>query len=184
MKHRIFIAINLPKEIKNELAKFQVQWQEEIPAKWVRSENLHITLAFLGYLKSEEISSICESIKKITENYSPFFINLNKISFVPYKKLPPKMIWVIGESTKELVNLRNDIKSTLKIEEEPFSPHITLARIRQWEFKKIERYEIPDIETEISLSFEVCSIDLMESHLKRTGPEYITLESFKLGKSS
>ncbi len=74
------------------------------------------------------------------------------------------MIWVVGE----------------KIEELNFSPHITLGRIRTWEFRRIEPEERPEVNEEINLNFEVNSIEVMESTLKRGGAEYTILESCPL----
>ena len=61
-----------------------------------------------------------------------------------------------------------------------FTPHITLARIREWEFRKIEPEERPEIEENIDLTFTVESIDVMESELKRGGPVYSIIESHNL----
>jgi len=63
-----------------------------------------------------------------------------------------------------------------------FSPHITLGRLRQWEFRKIEPEERPNINEEINFGFEVTSIEVMESNLRKGGAEYSVLESHKLGK--
>ena len=64
--------------------------------------------------------------------------------------------------------------------ENEFISHITLARIKEWVWKGIEPEEQPDIEKEFALEIKVCSIDLMESRLRRSGPEYIALQSFPL----
>ncbi|PIX88575.1 MAG: hypothetical protein COZ30_00470, partial [Candidatus Nealsonbacteria bacterium CG_4_10_14_3_um_filter_36_16] len=56
--------------------------------------------------------------------------------------------------------------------------HITLGRIKQWEFRQIEPEERPEVNEEINLTFEVNSIEVMESELKRGGSEYTILESF------
>jgi len=186
MRHRIFIAINFPEEIKRELEKFQSRWPE-LPVRWVKPENLHITLAFLGYLTDEELVEILRITKEVAQRHQPFSINLNKICYGP-PKMPPRMIWVEGEKSKDLANLQLDLEKSLtssgKIKFEPeersFTCHITLGRIRQWEFRQIEPEERPNVETEISLSFDVSSIEVMESSLKRTGPEYTILESCPL----
>jgi len=212
MPHRIFIAINFPEEIKRELEKFQSQWPE-LPIRWTKPENLHITLVFLGYLADEELVKVCQITKEVTQRHTPFSINLNKILYGPPKKMPPRppkfsktviveedktkslekfwrprMIWVEGEKSKELANLQIDLEKSLtssegvkfEPEERSFSSHITLGRIKTWEFRQIELEERPNVETDISLSFDVSSIEVMESELKRTGPEYTTLESCPL----
>jgi len=188
MQHRIFIAINFPEEIKRQLEKFQSQWPE-LPIRWTKPENLHITLAFLGYLSDQELPEICKIVKEVASRHKPFSINLIKICYGPPKK-PPRMIWVEGEKSKDLANLQIDLEKSLTFsenikfepEERSFTSHITLGRIRQWEFRQIEPEERPNVETDISLSFDVSSIEVMESFLKRTGPEYEILERAELGK--
>lgn len=188
MTHRIFIAINLPQEIKTKLGNYQSFWQD-LPAKWVKPENWHITLAFLGYLNDEELLKVCQITKEVAERHSPFLINLKKIVYGPPKKMPPRMIWVEGEKSEELGKLQKDLENSLagkinfETENRPYTPHITLARIRQWEFRQIEPEERPEINEEIDLSFQVNSIEVMESKLKRGGAEYTILESFLLSKN-
>ena len=163
MRHRVFIAINLPEEIKKELSSFQSKWPE-LPCRWTKKENLHITLEFLGYLTDEELIELCQKTKEMASGKKTFSIRLNKICYGPPKKFPPRMVWVIGEKIKEF----------------NISPHITLGRIRTWEFRQIEPEERPIVDENISLSFEVSSIEVMESQLKRGGAEYTILESFEL----
>jgi 2'-5' RNA ligase len=191
MRHRIFIAINLPKKIKEELISFQEKYPE-LPARWVKPENLHITLVFLGYVKDEDIPKIVEITKNVTKNHSPFSINLIKVCYGPPKVSPPRMVWAIGEKNENLWKLQEDLKNALmemkipQLEEEEgrgFIPHITLARIRKWEFKQMEPEERPEIDEDLNFSFEVKSIEIMESHLKRGGAEYTVLESVPLSKS-
>ncbi|HOK00684.1 MAG TPA: RNA 2',3'-cyclic phosphodiesterase [Candidatus Pacearchaeota archaeon] len=187
-KHRIFIAINLPEKIKEKLISYQRQWQE-LPVKWTKKDNLHITLFFLGHVDNDEVLKIINILKEEVLKFEPFFLKLKKISYVPTRN-NPKMIWAIGENSEKLIALKNDIEKAL-IEKTDFSPekrkfsfHITLGRIKQWEFRRIEPEEVPEIDEEINLNFEVKSIELMESKLKRSGPQYIMLESFKLEKKN
>ena len=186
MLHRIFLAINLPPEIKNKLEQLQSQWSG-IPAKWVKIENLHITLLFLGSVKSEFLPKIFETTKTVAESFSSFEIKLKKIAFFPPKKMPPRMIWVFLEESKTLTDLKTALeqkiitqKPSFQQEERKLSPHITLARIKKFEFRNLEKDEIPEVNETINLSFGARSIDIMESHLKRGGPLYSLLQSFPL----
>lgn len=185
MQHRIFIAINLPESIK----KFFLNYQEKLPdfpIKWTKRENMHITLTFIGYVKDENVPKICEAVKQACAQHKSFKINLNEICYGPPKKLPPRMIWAKGKESKELIDLKTDLeKSLIKSEigfiedNKNFHTHITLGRIKAWEWKRIEPEERPDITQETDLNFEVNSIEVMESKLKRSGPEYIQLLSVK-----
>jgi 2'-5' RNA ligase len=188
MRRRIFIAINLPEKIKEELASFKEKYPE-LPARWVKPENLHITLAFLGYVKDEDIPKIIEIVKNVASKHSPFLIRIVKIAYAPPKISPPRMVWAIGEKNENLWKLQENLKNALmemkisQLEEgRGFIPHITLARIRKWEFKQMEPEERPEVDEDVNFSFEVKSIEIMESHLKRGGAEYTVLESFPLSR--
>ena len=192
MKHRIFIAINLSEKIKKKLIDYQTKWSE-LPIKWTKKDNLHITLIFLGYVPNEELLEVCKKIKEVAFKNSPFLINLKKILYGPPKKMPPRMVWVEGvcsefikgEKVDKLSQLQKDLENSLLnsftkgIESEVrlYIPHITLGRINTWEFRQIEPEERPEVNEEINFNFEVNSIEIMESVLKKGGPEYTVLES-------
>ena len=186
-KHRIFIAINLPEEIKGQLAKYQEKWPE-LPAKWTAKDNLHITLEFLGDLTDQEIGDACTIASEVAKRHNTFSINLNKVLYGPPKKMPPRMVWAEGEKSDDLGDLKEDLQECLvekinfRPEPKSFTPHITLARISEWEFKKFDLDERPEINEEIDLPFTVESIEVMESELKRGGPVYTILESHQLGE--
>jgi len=59
-----------------------------------------------------------------------------------------------------------------------------LGRLKQWEFQKQEIDEVPEIDETISVQFPVDSIEVMESELKREGPEYHVLESSPLSQEA
>ncbi len=184
-RHRVFVAINLPADIRRELASYSEKWLD-LPAKWVGKENLHITLEFLGALTDEEIGEICVTVKEVAERHSCFSLNINQILYGPPKKMPPKMVWAQGDVSDELSDLREDLENSLteKVafvpENRAFAPHVTLARISAMEFKMIEPEERPEINEMLDLSFTVESIDVMESEMRREGPIYTVLESHSL----
>lgn len=179
-KRRIFIAINLPENIKKSLAGYREKWPE-LPAKWTKQDNIHITLIFLGYISDEKIPGIYKVVKETVSKYSSFDINLIKVCYDSVDKKPPRMVWALGQENKELSSLKKDLDRGLGISENRrLRTHITLARIRKWDFKKIEPEERLEIEEDINLSFPVNSIEIMESVLKRTGPKYTILDSVRL----
>ena len=192
-RRRIFIAINLPEEVKRELANFYDKWPE-LPAKWTAKDNLHITLEFLGNLTDEELGDVCKITKEVAQRHDSFSISLNKIYYGGVRRgsdtglTPriPRMIWAMGDKSKELSDLKSDLQKSLLQAvrfapgERAFAPHITLARINQWQWKAIELEEKPEVSENIDLTFAVESIAVMESILKRGGPQYEVLESCPL----
>ncbi|MDP4007349.1 MAG: RNA 2',3'-cyclic phosphodiesterase [bacterium] len=179
MMHRIFLAINLSKEIKKELLRYQEKWPD-IPAKWTKPENLHITLVFLGNTSDKELLSVQKTTREVALHHKPFSLSFSQIAYEPIEP-QAQMIWVKGKESKELLSLKKDLAAALgQKEEQPFSLHITLARLKEWEFRKIEPEERPEINEEISLEVPVSSFSIMESKLKQGGAEYIILESISL----
>lgn len=185
--HRLFIAINLPDDLRKALNSLQDKWLD-LPARWIWPENLHITMVFLGNNSDQEVVDICNIAHDVAKRHGPLEIMLQRVCFGPENK-EPRMIWAIGEKSAELGNLQYDLENSFgnlnyaKTENRHFfTPHITLARIKQTELHKMEMDEIPLIDEAIRHTFIAESIEVMESELKRGGPVYAILESFKLGE--
>ena len=182
MKHRVFIAINLPEKIKKILMDYQERWHD-LPVRWARAESLHLTLAFLGDIGDQDLALVCQGLKDIAQKHSPFFINLTQIDYDLKEEKMPRLVWAKGEKSEKLSLLKKDLDEFLseKIgffpEKRDFLPHITLGRINKWQWSKIEPEERPEIKEDLFCDFEVKSLEVMESHLKRTGAEYTILQS-------
>jgi 2'-5' RNA ligase len=184
-KRRIFLAINLPTQIKKKLSEFQKEWAD-LPVRWTKENNLHITLIFIGYVSDEEMLEICRLTRQIAQQHQPTEIKLERVCLGPPDR-PARMIWIEGEKNPGLVQLKNDLEEALLNsaksgyrcrENRPFRPHITLARIKQEEWRCLPTK--PKINKEISLVFPVTSIEVMQSHLSRGGSDYAVLESAEL----
>lgn len=186
MLHRIFLAINLPEELKSRLIRYQKKWST-LPCRWTKPENLHITLLFLGGLNDDQLNQTIQVSREVAKKHHPFLIKLERICYGPPKKMPPRMVWVEGALNQELADLQKDLEESIfqlesykykQKEARAYHPHITLGRIKQWEFRRME--DRPEIDENIDLSFEVTSFEVMESYLKRGGAEYEVLESISL----
>jgi 2'-5' RNA ligase len=189
--HRVFVAINISEKIKNYLCAAQDRYLE-LPARWARPENLHITLVFLGNTSDQEVIDVCDTVREIANRHDPFDLTLDRICYGPPGKAP-RMVWVNGAKSAELGALQTDLQNSFfetgqpdesigSDEERFFVPHVTLARIKQTELHQMEREEVPVIDEEIDKTFMVESIEVMESESKKGGPVYTVLESFKLGE--
>ena len=200
---RLFIAINLPEKIKKDISTLQKEIENLFPEelrrgllKWVEEKNLHLTLNFLGGTKEEKVAEVINILETVFQGINCFELNFKKLTYGPaYAKASagkptgsalPRLIWIELEKNIILLKATEILKKELekagflKSGERGFSPHITLARIRTWQWKRIPPEERPDIERELDLNFKVGSIELMESALKRTGPEYKILKSCNL----
>lgn len=191
---RLFIAINLPKDIQQELAVISQEIKSSFPDetgerafKWVRIDNLHITLVFLDNIKEDKLDELKKSLAKITSELKPFSLKLKRVCYGPNKKLLPSLIWAEGKRAPGLESAVEAIKARLVqdgflkiIDKRPFKTHITLARVRKWQWRRIEPEDRPDIERKLDLNFQANSIDIMESKLRRSGSEYRIVSKLNL----
>ncbi|MGM0438879.1 MAG: RNA 2',3'-cyclic phosphodiesterase [Patescibacteria group bacterium] len=185
---RTFLAINLPVETKDLLANKQKDIRlnfDRNPLKWVKRDNLHITLAFLGSVDKEKIKKLSEDLKSI--DFFKFSILIDDVRYVPNRR-EAKMIWATGQS-EDVEKLKKEIDQVLinadylkyTPDSRDFKLHVTLARTRSFEFKKQSIEQIPLLEDEfVNSEFEVSSFEIMESKLSKGGPQYKIIKSFNL----
>lgn len=198
--NRLFLAINLPERIKDKLLGLQKDLRNPFDElekekfngkkiiKWTDKENLHITLAFIGNANEKEIGFICKNSKEAFMKFSPFSFPLYKSEYAPPDVKIPRMIWVEAKLNETLESLKKELDKKFhssenipyKNKQHHFIPHVTLARIKKWAFRKIELEDRPDIHKEFSFSFGVNSIELLNSKLTKNGPNYSIIKSFNL----
>jgi len=137
---RLFVAIDLPEPAQKRLAKICCG----LPgARWVPPEQLHLTLRFIGEVEGTAFREIREALATIT--LAPFPLNLKNLGCFPPRKTP-RVLWAgIKSPPDALFTLRNRIeKNLLKLGIEPehrkFSPHITLARLKEAPTNRLANY--------------------------------------------
>ena len=179
MKRKIFISINLLDRDKKRLISATQKWQD-LPMKWVKEPNLHITLAFLGHIMDESMPEICEKVRVAAKNIEMFDLEFETIELGPDAE-NPKMVWLSGEASENLKILHEKIEKALGIfisSKKSFRPHITLGRIRgrKWEALAPK----PEIFEKYKLTVSVESVDIMASDFGDGSREYTTIQSCPL----
>lgn len=176
---RLFTAINIPENIrslvKKEVDLLSGQFSKFRFFRWVKEENWHFTLIFLGDQNEEDITKIKESIADL--KFNPIEINLNKIIYGPSLK-NPRMIWLSldDESTRILGDIKDELEKKLenKIvfqkENRPFQGHLTLAR-----FNITDRFTLPKLDIFVPESFLASQVSLVKSVLGKGGAAYEVL---------
>ncbi|MDH5654753.1 MAG: RNA 2',3'-cyclic phosphodiesterase [Spirochaetia bacterium] len=170
---RLFTAISIPVSIQEEIGNICYG----IPnARWVKKEQLHITLCFIGEMEQHQLPSLTEVLSDVS--FKSFNLNLKGIGqFLTAKDL--NTIWLGVKDSDELTELQSRVSKKLKSiginpDKKKYSPHVTLARIKKATGGRIREYmeEFSQFQTEI---FPVHSFNLFSSSLYPGGPVH-TLE--------
>lgn len=178
---RLFVGIDFPENIKQECARvIQILNKEKsFEARFVPTDKLHITLAFIGDVPEQTITPIVERLERIKGNH--FSVQLGELSC--FKKRGKVKIIFLTLISKALEVLADNIKSALAdivpLEEKSFVSHITIARVKQVVDADALLHTLTTTEVE-PVKFSIDSFALKESILHKEGAEYVTLLSQKL----
>ncbi|MDH4330880.1 MAG: RNA 2',3'-cyclic phosphodiesterase [Candidatus Moranbacteria bacterium] len=180
MQRKIFIGIDLPQAVKKRLMQKIEKWKD-LPVRWSREENLHITLSFLGHVDDEMLSNICEKVCNAVEEIDIFDMDMSKIELGPEGGKDAKMFWFSGEASDELKKLQSSIERELGFfheDKKVFRPHITLGRIKQYGWQRLK--EIPEIQEDFHVSVPVESVEIIESTMLDGKRKFMVIESCPL----
>lgn len=185
---RAFIAIELPAEVKTELASLQDKLKagSACNAKWVAPQGLHLTLKFLGNVRQDLLTDITNAMTKTAAKIPHIKLKIGRLGVFPSPR-HVQIVWTALEGDVEvLASLQKDLERELeplgfKAEKRSFKAHLTLARVREAATDK-ERGTLARSIMESSFkegaSFTASSISLMSSRLTPQGAVYT-----KIGKA-
>jgi RNA 2',3'-cyclic 3'-phosphodiesterase len=128
---RIFIALDIPGEIRARLAEYMERVHSYAPeARWARVEGLHVTLKFVGEVKDAKVEEIKHALA--TVKAASFEVTFSNIGFFPTPR-SPRVFWAGvqgGEALASLAGAVDQALSKIRIprEEKDYHPHLTLAR--------------------------------------------------------
>jgi RNA 2',3'-cyclic 3'-phosphodiesterase len=187
---RSFIAIELPEPVKAELKRIEdsLKLTDSGCAKWVDPYGIHLTLKFLGNIDAEKVGAIVEMMDDAAHATPPFHLELKGLGAFPDPRRA-QVIWVgVGGDIEKLQDLQKRLESNLANlgfppEGRTFTPHLTLARIRDYA-TPVQRQTLGDGITSFKLEsdriFQVSSLSLMKSQLTRSGAIYTELRAVEL----
>jgi len=174
---RLFVAIDLPEHIKDYLELVKREFSRYLLAKWVKRENIHLTIKFLGEVKDEFVSELVKRLERI--EIKPFKLCIDSIGVFPSERFA-RVLWAGFDASNELIDLRRQIDLELPFgDEKEFKAHATIARIKRIKDKKgfVEKLREFKIER---LCFEVKNFVLYKSTLTPEGPIYEVVREFAL----
>lgn len=182
---RLFIAVDVrgSKDFNSDFDKIRNRLTGE-GIKWTKPENTHITLVFLGDTDEKRIEAIENVLGKECTGFGNFEIVLKSIGV--FRNLTDaRIIRADIHQADRLIELNSRISGDLKnagfeIEDRPFSPHLTIGRIKSLKDRNALKLLIDEYRDVELQKIRVEKIILYESILKQSGPEYRPVSTFML----
>jgi 2'-5' RNA ligase len=184
---RLFIALNLPERERLAMHQAVAPVRAAVPgASWVRAENLHVTLKFLGEVEDGRAEALREALDGAARRSRPLALSLGGVGAFPNLRAP-RIVWMGAAPDARLELLYDDVERAcdalgFPVEGRAFRPHVTLGRVR-------ERASGGDARALSSAAravryvgaVDVETVDLMRSTLAAGGSRYELLHAARLG---
>ena len=189
---RAFIAINLSADVLErieQVAQDLKKRMNSVPIRWVPTENIHLTLKFLGNVSTANLELLKDILGNVASNHHECDISVGGIGVFP-KPHNPRVIWVGMEVPQELFNLQREIEiETARLgysrEHRPFSPHLTFGRVSRnasTEDVQIIAESLENYKVGFLGATRVRTVYLFRSDLKPEGAEYTPIHSAALNE--
>jgi 2'-5' RNA ligase len=175
--------MEIPENIRTGFASLLKEFRSFAPqVKWVRAENLHVTLKFLGETEPAKLGPL-QNVLSAIRSAEPVSLEFRGLGFFPNDKRP-RVFWAGMEASANLKSLAAEADQAthrlgFPLEERPFTPHLTLARFPLPGIppKLLQASQEKSAQTFGSL--RTGEFHLIESKLKPTGAEYTTVQTFR-----
>jgi RNA 2',3'-cyclic 3'-phosphodiesterase len=185
---RLFVALEIPPDVRENLAAFLKELRvltEQLADKrmrWVRPENLHVTLKFIGEIAPAKLEGIRGALANVRSE-APVDLRFRGLGFFPNENRPT-VLWTGLDASANLAKLADDIDQAMvtqgiRRESRPFVPHLTLARFAPPMLHEKLRATIQKNSEREFGGFQAREFHLIESKLKPSGAEYTTLRPFR-----
>jgi RNA 2',3'-cyclic 3'-phosphodiesterase len=184
---RLFLAFELPPEIREQIGEISRELRKSrLPARWVREENIHLTIVFLGSVQENVVEDLKETVGSVARGFTGFSVTLGSTGVFPGLRRP-RVFWIgLRGDIERLSRLRDELQKVLRVfgiqeETRPFRAHLTLGRFKDRFNNEEELARIIDRYCDISsTSYSLDELVLFRSDLKPSGPMYTKMASWPL----
>jgi RNA 2',3'-cyclic 3'-phosphodiesterase len=176
---RLFVAVFPPLGLREALVRAARGLPVAGDVRWIRPENVHITLKFLGEVAQENFSRVAHALEPVRERHEPFEVAPEGFGAFPSPRRA-QVLWAgVGEGADRLSALARDVEASLEplgFDREPrrFIPHLTLGRARR------RPAALGAGTARIGGNFSVRRMHLVQSALGAQGASYTTLAAYAL----
>ena len=193
---RAFIALEMPVSAQRVLNSTIERFARALPAlRWVDAAGIHLTLAFLGELDDDRLALAIEAARAAAHDFPSFDYRLTAPGIFGSPR-QPRVIWMGIEDQplaqlhgSPLQRLHHNLNRELQrrdfeTEKRPFSPHLTLAFVKQpltpAEQQSLQRLLYSKQDNANSTLYRVTSLNVMKSELSHAGAKYTVLQAYAL----
>lgn len=184
---RTFVAIDIPSPARKVIAAVQRRFLPlDLKASWVRPENVHLTLKFLGNINPDLVPEIVDALSPVASSCPPFSLSLKETGLFP-KKGAPRVLWVgLMDPGEQLRRLQGRVTGVLaeagfQPDKGVFTPHLTVGRIKSSKNSgKLKEMVAAGLKVE-PVTFKVAEVVLYKSQLSPEGSRYTVLKVLPLG---
>ena len=175
---RLFVGLTLPERIRARLSLLSGGVDG---ARWISTENLHLTLHFLGEVDRATAEDVNLNLSHVRAPAFPLAIG--EVGYFGKTK-GPRALWAGVSGGDGLLLLRGRVgaaleRSGIKIESRKYKPHITLARLKNVKSEALVGFLANNIGLTLE-PFPVESFTLFRSHLGNGGSHYEALVEYPL----
>jgi 2'-5' RNA ligase len=183
---RAFVALRMSAKVEDALTEFiEILAASPSGVRWVRRDNLHLTLRFLGdQVAAEQLERLSQALEEIAGSTAPFIIEVRGTGTFPNLKRP-QVVWV-GLVSNALVDLAKRVEAAavrcgFRPERRPFSPHLTIGRVRHRSGWVLVLRALTEAGTREFGTTQVDSMILYRSVLGPDASTYTELARYALG---
>ena len=188
---RTFLAIPIP--VGDDYPALVQRLQDNLEHErrninWCKTNQIHLTLKFIGDTPDQDIPRIIEACQQVAQNHRPFSMDFNRTGIFGSNH-SPRVLWLgMKDEPKALYELEEDLLDAFDgigylRDRQNFVPHLTVCRIKTLVDKPFFQQVYQGIEQRTYLHADVGEIVYFQSFLQPTGAFYKTLKRIPLGES-
>ena len=187
---RLFVALQVPDEIKAELERVQGKLRPTAPesgVRWTSPGQMHLTLRFLGSVETERVERLVAELSLACRKFGPLSLRAERIGFFPNDRRP-RVLWAgVHDDTNSLASLQQAVGAsvnnfTSEPAEKRFVGHLTLARIK--EISRAEAVGLGRAAAGFASNrfghWTADAVELIRSQLSSDGAKYSTVAKIEL----
>ncbi|MFO0947800.1 MAG: RNA 2',3'-cyclic phosphodiesterase [Planctomycetota bacterium] len=186
---RTFLALTLDQEPLRAVTRLISNLRYRVDGvRWIPSENLHITLAFLGDVVTEDLPSLCNAVKEVCSQQESYELGLRRMGAFPDLRRP-RVLWVgVQRGLQESAELESALSDRIeplgyRRENRAYVPHLTIGRVKgRLRWRGPQKEQLAELDSWDGGCSVIESVKVMSSELAPAGPTYRTVATCVLGR--